>query len=171
MSPDGTTVVTGCSDGSVRRWDAANGKLIGKSVAHDGHFSALRFSPDGKTLVTVGSPRVGPGPVRLWNAASGAAIGAELRTQGFTSAVAFSRDGKTVITASYLGVAVWDASSGRLIGPAVKDAKTIIAAAFSPDGQKVLICSDETSARLWDVTTGRHSAHNCRIKVDSPGWQ
>ncbi len=69
--------------------------------------------------------------------------------------MAFSRDGKTVLTVAYLGLEVWDAATGRLIGSNSQASQDSLSAAFSLDGQRILIGGDETSARLWDATTGQ----------------
>ena len=88
--------------GSVKLMEIETGRErtllpFDRSVPRGG--SAARFSPDGRLLATVGSPR---GVVRLWNVATGALV-AMIETEKSDLAsitqVAFSPDGRTFATA------------------------------------------------------------------------
>ena len=65
FSPDGTTIVTGCKDGVIRRFDAATGELLGSFVGHAGRLWDVRFGPRGE-LVSAGSD----GTIREWDLAA-----------------------------------------------------------------------------------------------------
>ena len=63
LSPDGRVLALGAADGSVRLLDLQTGKLRVAAGRHDAAVSALRFTPDSRTLVTAG----GDGRVNVWN--------------------------------------------------------------------------------------------------------
>ncbi len=91
FSPDGTRIVSGSADNTVRLWDAATGQPIGQPMTgHTGAVSSVAFSPDGTRIVS-GS---GDKTVRVWDADTGQPIGEPLtgHTDTVTS-VAFSPDG------------------------------------------------------------------------------
>jgi tetratricopeptide (TPR) repeat protein len=55
FSPDGKTILTGCSDNAARLWDAVTGRPIGRPMPHGSSRSGwLRaaFSPDGRFVLT-----------------------------------------------------------------------------------------------------------------------
>ncbi|MGH6827215.1 tetratricopeptide repeat protein, partial [Methyloceanibacter sp.] len=71
MSPDGTEIVSGDGDGSIRVWDVSAGKQLQEIEAHAKSVSAVAYSPDGKTLASAGGDKT----VKLWNLGSIKAAG------------------------------------------------------------------------------------------------
>ncbi len=56
FSPDGKTVASACSDGSIRLWQLGEGTWRRKWKAHNGFMvCSLAFSPDGQSLLSAGS--------------------------------------------------------------------------------------------------------------------
>jgi WD40 repeat protein len=157
ISPDGKTVLVGCEQ-SIRLWDAASGRLIGRLEGHGsiaGHrgciVTATAFSPDGRTLATGGQDRT----ARLWDATTGQPKGRLLQHQGLVRAVAFSPDGRTLATGSQdQTTRLWDVSTGALRVPPLFHQDAVSCLAFSADGRNLLTGSHDRTARLWDVQTG-----------------
>ena len=54
FSPDSTRVISGDFVGVIHIWDAASGREIIKVTPHTSDVQALRVSPDGKRLATLG---------------------------------------------------------------------------------------------------------------------
>jgi RNA polymerase sigma factor (sigma-70 family) len=174
---DGMTLAARGSDGKVRVYDAATGKLRGALPTEQQGVCAAALSPDGTTLTTVDDP-TGYGPlgaakpshftVTRWDVATGKALEkhqfetGDGKKDGFlvveSPAVVVSPDGKRVARCSPDGtIRVWDVTTGQLqaavrpkqwVGPA--------AVALSPDGKTLAAVSATMSGcpvTVWDLTT------------------
>jgi sterol desaturase/sphingolipid hydroxylase (fatty acid hydroxylase superfamily) len=151
ISADGSRLVSGSEDGTVKVWDTVTAQQL---FALKGHTRAVRgvaISTDGLTIAT-GS---WDGTVRLWDARTGR----EKRTlKGHTGqvlGVAVSGDGRTVVSASVDFTAkVWDAETGQATATLGGPAGAVLGVAVSGDGGTVVSANGET-VKVWDARTGR----------------
>ncbi|MGW1173573.1 nSTAND1 domain-containing NTPase [Kitasatospora sp. NPDC002543] len=123
FSPDGRTLATGGS-AAVRLWDVATGRTVTTLTGADADaVPPPAFSPDGRTLVTVGTDAT----VRLWDVATGKALVTFTGRTGPVRSVAFSPDGRTLATGGDDGSArLWfyiapDAAIGAICGAVARD--------------------------------------------------
>jgi WD40 repeat protein len=106
FSPDGKTLASGSSDGTVRLWDMESGQQIGEALTgHESGVNSVAFSLDGKTLASGSQDKT----IRLWNVETRQQIGEPLRGHtGGVLSVAFSPDGKTLASGSFREIRLWD---------------------------------------------------------------
>jgi len=64
FSPDGSRLVTGAKDGSIRAWDPQTGRPLASLSSNLGEVTDLAYSPNGTTIATSSAD----GTVRLWDA-------------------------------------------------------------------------------------------------------
>ena len=76
FAPDGKTLASAESDGTIRLWNVRTRKVALELRGHEGIVSKVGFSPDGKLLASCGGAN---GTLRLWPAPSLAEIDAQIR--------------------------------------------------------------------------------------------
>lgn len=125
--------------------------------------TALRFSPDGKTLAVSGNREV------LLHRADGSGLVKRLpgRADRILS-IAFSADGSLMIAgggtpARFGEIQFWEPREGKLLRAAEATSDTVFGASLSPDASKVAVgCADNT-VRAFETATGKElykiSAH------------
>jgi WD40 repeat protein len=173
LSPDGNTaVVTGPGP---QFFDLTGGKDITAINRPTNPLTAVRFLPDGKTVVTgsgvSGLPgfvaAVGPAAMRKWDAATGKDLGAVVLPPG-NGIGGLSPDGKVVAglqLAAPFGdgkvnqarVILADAATGKPISQvALKEPESTVGVCFAPDGKSIAIGQPKKQKlELYDVATAK----------------
>ena len=149
VSPDGTRIVSGSEDRTVRVWNLADGGLERTLEGHTDSVVAVAISPDGTRVVSGGRD----GTVRVWNLADGRL---ERTLEGYVVwSVAVSPDGTRIVSGSWRTVQVWNFADGRLERTLEGHSLAVTTVAASPDGKRVVSGSSDRTVRVWNLADGR----------------
>ncbi|WP_308310852.1 hypothetical protein [Streptomyces sp. GbtcB6] len=167
FSPDGGTVASSDSSGTVTLWDTATGQRK-KTLRAAG--AAVAFSPDGSTLATSDYD----GTVTLRDAATGRTkkVFPNKPAAGTEPSLVFNSAGTTLAAIGALGrVRLLDVGSGHVMPTLyipqketaagttspTKDLdisdKAVKSASFSPDGTTLATSNQDGTVRLWNPAT------------------
>jgi eukaryotic-like serine/threonine-protein kinase len=136
---------------SLAGWHAAP-KLLQRNLAHGAELHCVRFSPDGRRLVTIAGDRT----AKLWDVAKAGLLFPAIHHGSALTACAFSPDGSLLVTASEDGlVRRWDAVSGAPVGEPMRHDGPVKEVCFSPDGSKLATASQTGTPLLWETATGQ----------------
>ncbi len=147
FSPDLRRVASGDTNGVVKLWNVADGRLI-RAIGHPQQVTAVAFTPDGRRLVTAA------GSIRTWDAETGRLIHTFEDSFRTTAVLAISGDGLRVVAGSDDASArEWDIASGRKVKDYVNDlgGGPVSAAAFSHDRRLVATAHDGGLVRIWNT--------------------
>ena len=155
-APDGKTVVTASTDGTLRLWDVATASLVHKERPGRSSLPAIAFSPDASShlLAIAGEDAVS---VSLWDVANRRHV-RKIAIDGIQRAtsLAFSPDGTILVTglsAPECEVRLWRAGDGTLLGRIMRPGETVYHLAFSPDGKVLAANGHSGRLVLMDVAT------------------
>lgn len=179
FAPDGKTVASLSSDGTLRLWEASTGRQFHLlPLAPTGPFTDLlsdcalpcmAFSPDGQTIASVNKLNI----VQLWAVDTGKARLRFAVPKGGISDLLFSPDGKRLLMASQGRVLSWNARTGKAMGASMPaevqragEEDTRLKLALSPDGRLLAALGERGikhdrdyvqihELRLWERATGK----------------
>jgi WD40 repeat protein len=169
--PDGSRVVSGGEDGTVRIWDLTARDTIHTFPVKGGTVHCVAVSPDGRWMAAGDAA----GGLRLWAIETRAARALPGHEKGLRS-VAFSPDSRHLLSCDAGGLIVqWDVSTvGRefelrhrhehngvpaLSGRTQAELMQSIIATYTPDGRTIISAGQDQWVMIWDVATRRLRDH------------
>src|SRR5579883_1901389 len=152
LSADGTTLVSGSSDRTIKVWGLASGRELRSLTGHQDGVNSVALSADGTTLVSGSSDRT----IKVWDLASGRELRSLTGHQDGVNSVALSADGTTLVSGSSdRTIKVWDLASGRELRSLTGHQDGVNSVALSADGTTLVSGSTDCTIKVWDLSSGR----------------
>jgi WD40 repeat protein/tRNA A-37 threonylcarbamoyl transferase component Bud32 len=155
FSPDGMSVASTSSQGSVKIHDVSSGLQLAEMSGHSGRVNGLAFSADGERLLTAAWDKT----IRIWDVTSGKELKRYEGHAGLIGNAVWSPDETRIASCTHEGNAgaiwIWDADTGEVLQKLDNIHFQPFMVAFSPDGTQLLSGAHDGLARLWDVSTGK----------------
>jgi serine/threonine protein kinase len=152
FSPDGSRIVSGSWDTTVRVWGAETGQLAFTLKGHSDSVNSVAFSPDGKRIASGSDDTT----VKVWDAETGQEMLSLKGHSESVNSVAFSLDGSRIVSGSDdMTLKVWDAETGQETLTLQGHSKSVHGVAFSPDGSRIVSGSFDNTVKVWDTQTGQ----------------
>ena len=153
LSPDGSWVATGTTDGQVAVWDSTTGEaqwpIAGRR--HVGPVVHIATNSTGTLVASCGEE----GLVCVWDARTGALVGEPLVHKDRVNWAEFSPDSESIATASNTNrVYHWQIATGEEISELVQsgDCYTVT---FDSSGTRLLFAGDNNAAQIFSITRRR----------------
>jgi hypothetical protein len=146
FSPDGTRLVSGSFDQTLRVWDVGTGREALALQGHTDGVTCVAFSPDSERLVSGGYDRT----LRAWDAQTGREVLTLKGHRGSVRRVTFSPDGRRIASGGDdQTLRVWNAESGQEVLALKGHTGPVRCVAFSPDGKRLASGSTDQTLRVW----------------------
>jgi WD40 repeat protein len=150
LSPDGSRLVTGCSDHQVRLWNLTSGQVERTFAGHTLGVHAAVFNPAGTQLASGSADKT----VRVWDLAAAKEV-RNFPMPGAVHAVAFSPDGKLLGAGLADGsIHLFDLATGKESRALTGHTGTVAGLTFTPKGELVSGSADKT-VRIWAVAEAK----------------
>jgi WD40 repeat protein len=151
FAPDGKTLASADSGGTIKVWDLADGRPKLSFPGDAGGILALAFSPDSTSLASAGTDERGQRVIKIWQA------GRLQQTMGSAGsevqALAFAPRGRYLASGHHNGtVRLWDTKKDEPLLSTSAHRGGVRSIAFSPDGKTLASVGDDKLGKLWDVS-------------------
>eukprot|EP00900_Chrysochromulina_parva_P003585 jgi/Chrpa1/13227/Chrysochromulina_OHIO_Genome00014911-RA len=160
FSLDGTKIVSGSRDGTIKVWDSATLGLLGEMTdAHSNGVTSVAFAPDGTRIVSGSDNKT----LKVWDSGDRRLSSEKTDAHGRSiTSVAFSPDGTKIVSGSRdRTVKVWECGTLELLSekPNPYD-PPIGSVAFSRDGTKIVAGFQDRTFKAWKVFTWSRQDHS-----------
>jgi WD40 repeat protein len=151
FSPQGTQLLSGSSDKTLRVWDAATGREVRCMCGHVGSVASVAWSADGDLLASASDDQT----VRVWDAQRGSQCGLQACASPVRTVVFCPGRRQLCGGLADGSVQIWN-TAYEAAWMILKDHKdTLSSVGCSCDGGQIATGSYDTTVRIWDVATGR----------------
>ena len=137
---------------AIRLYDYHSGKLISLLKGHKNFILSLKFSADGKYLISGSNDNT----AHIWDVQKRQPLHI---LNGHTApiyGVDISPDNHRAVTASHDNTLIlWDVKTGNIITTMAGHKDKVNAVSFTPDGKNILSGSSDYTIRLWDGVNGK----------------
>jgi WD40 repeat protein len=149
LTRDETRILSWSRDRTVRLWDVATGKQIGRAMQHDEFVQGALLTHDETRVVSWSDD----GTVRLWDATTGRQIGPSMKHDRDVKGALLTRDEARILSWSQDGtVRLWDIATAEQIGPEMTHDSEVFGAQLTRDETRILSWSEDGTVRLWNVS-------------------
>jgi WD40 repeat protein len=156
FSPNGSSLVTGSYDTSVRIWNLTTDSLASTLTGHLELVNDVAFSPDGNLIASSSGAYewYQDFSVRLWDVQSGELLNTLDGHADQVMDVDFSPDGMQIASAAFDGTArIWDTTTANEIRVIAADSERTFTVAFSPSDDILLTTGSDGMVKLWSIDT------------------
>jgi len=158
FSSDGTMLVSGSQDKTIKLWDVQTGGVVKTFHGHTETILSVSISV-GNTMIASGSVDK---TICLWNIGTGGCHVIKGHNDGVSTVNFSPTNSQLLLSASRDGtVKKWD-TDGHQIGPPIAGTHV----AFSPDGTQFVSCNG-TAVTIWDTDSGAAVVEFHMVHVES----
>ena len=152
FSPDGTKIVSGSRDNTIKVWDVSNHTAI--TTLEHAQFYTVAISDDKTMLASMSGDK----QIKLWNVATGQNIATLEGHSDRVRSLVFSPDGTILASGALNGeIRLWNVATGQNTDTFVEHSGEIRSLAFSSDGTTLASAAEDAKVKVWNVGTGQNT--------------
>ena len=155
VTPDGSLLLSGSGDKTIRLWRLPGAECAGVVQEHDSALTSLAITPDGSLLASGSDDDT----ILLWSLPGGESVATLQRHKHGVNCLAITPNGSLLAAGSHGGtIRLWSLPSGKCVATLRGHEYGVRSLAVTPDGSLLASGSDDNTIRLWRLPGGEHSA-------------
>ena len=149
FSKDGSLLIAGSVDGTVKVWDFDSRELLHALSGHSDYVWNVAIAPDESFFATGSSD----GRIMLWSMSDFTLLDTLNPGDGQIRSVLFTPDGKTMITGAENGnIEFWNVSDWSIKHTINAHSDLVMGMALSPDGETLASVSWDMTIKVWNIS-------------------
>ena len=153
-SPDGQTLASGSTDGTLALWDVTRDKRF-PTMQAPLWINSVAWSTDGIYLASGSLSVLAENTILLWNPSTGGNVETISVPTPDLWSIAWSPDSRTLAAGTEDEVILWNIASGQ-VSTLEGHTGIVLSLAWSPNGQVFASGSQDGTIILWNAITGEH---------------
>jgi WD40 repeat protein len=173
VSPDGTLLASGGTDGKVLLWNLPSGSLAHTIAAHVGSVTSLTFTPDSRLLVSGGVDR----RVQLWRTRDGDPVTTLTEHFGDINALVTDPAGNVLLTSGGGGLGIdrtvrlWRLPDASPIAALGGHDRAVAALVFNSSGTVLCTGGGDGNIAIWTTELQRLASQPIsKLTLDDLAW-
>ncbi|MFY0628109.1 MAG: caspase family protein [Reichenbachiella sp.] len=150
FSPDGTKLISGSADGTVKEWDMEKYQLIQTIPANEGWTRSVAYNYNATLIASGGDD----GKIEIWNAADGQNQNSIIGHSNWVQTIEFSPDGRYVASGGHDNIlTLIDTENGSIVYNSPPQDYFVLCVAFEPTGKHFVSTSlYSEKLNVWDIS-------------------
>ncbi|MEO1996046.1 MAG: protein kinase, partial [Planctomycetaceae bacterium] len=137
-------------------WNRLTQRGLSTFKGHSMSVNSVRFSRDGKWVVSGAGQNMESGEIKLWDVESGREMFVLKGQTNNVRCVDLSPDAQRIVSGSTEGILqIWDVTTGQELRTLEGHKSLVLSVDFSPDGKRIVSGSFDKTLKVWDAETGR----------------
>jgi len=137
-------------------WNRLTQRGLSTFNGHSMSVNSVRFSRDGKWVVSGAGQKMESGEIKLWDVESGREMFVLKGQTNNVRCVDLSPNARWIVSGSNAGILqIWDVASGQELRTLEGHKGLALSVDFSPDGKRIVSGSFDKTAKVWDAETGQ----------------
>jgi WD40 repeat protein len=151
LSPDGSRLLTGCSDKQVRLWNLASGQVERPFGGHTLGVLCVAINAAGTRIASGGADKT----LFVWEAANGKEV-KKFTLAAAVNSVAFAPDGKFLAAGlADNSIHLFDVAMGKEVKTFTGHTGAVNALLFANKGDRLVSASADKSVQVWTIADGK----------------
>lgn len=151
-NPPGSAILTASADGSLKIWEATNGRELVTFKGHTSGVTCCSWHPNGEVILSGANDKT----LRVWDVLSGKPIVKFDAHQAPVTCCSLSPDGRRAISGGLDGfLRLWDTQTGHEIIAIAVSSEGIACCAWSPVGSRIAYATTKGALCIANAANGQ----------------